>query len=167
MFNTTQDTLKKNRALVFFILLLLSACGKNKVESVLQLPPGNAINGQLVFAEMHCIECHTLVGNDYIDEIQAQQTSQSVAKQKPKIELGIETTRIKTHAELVTSIINPSHKLAEGYNKEDVSIDGMSIMPSYNDVMTVDDLIDLVEFLHTQYDSLSIPLLIYPDYQIK
>ena len=164
MLNSVQGIPKNKRVFVFFIIFLLYACDSHKAENVLQLPPGDAFNGQVVFAEMQCIECHTLIGNDYIDQLQEQLTDSILVKRK--IELGIETTRVKTHSELITSIINPSHKLAEGYNKSDIAIDGKSIMPSYNDVLTVGELIDLVEFLSNEYDIPSQPLSIYPDYQI-
>ena len=63
------------------------------------------------------------------------------------IALGGEVTRIQTYGELVTSIINPSHRLAEGYPVDTVSVDGKSRMRNYNDVMTVTELTDLVMFL--------------------
>ena len=67
------------------------------------------------------------------------------------IELGGEVSRIKTYGELVTSIINPSHRLAKGYSAEYVQDDGVSKMPVYNDAMTVTQLVDLVAFLQSKY----------------
>ena len=52
----------------------------------------------------------------------------------------------------MTAIINPSHKLAEGYKKEVVSEDGKSKMYVYNSFMTVQELTDLVMFLQPYYD---------------
>ena len=68
------------------------------------------------------------------------------------VTLGGEVTKVKTYGELVTSIINPSHKLAERYPEEEVSIEGESLMPVINDVLTVQQLIDLVSFLQAQYE---------------
>ena len=67
--------------------------------------------------------------------------------------LGGNVTRVKTYGELVTSIINPSHKLAPGYKEEEVTIDGASRMElAYlNEVVTVQELIDLVAFLQPLY----------------
>jgi hypothetical protein len=70
------------------------------------------------------------------------------------VTLGGEVTRVKTYGELVTSIINPSHRLARGYPTEEVSAAGESLMAlAYlNDVMTVQQLIDLVAFLQARYE---------------
>jgi hypothetical protein len=70
------------------------------------------------------------------------------------VTLGGEVTRVKTYGELVTSIINPSHRLAQGYPTEEVSAAGESLMAlAYlNDVMTVQQLIDLVAFLQARYE---------------
>ena len=61
-------------------------------------------------------------------------------------------TRVKTYGELVTAIINPSHKLAQGYPLDTISEDGQSRMPLYNSYMTVQELIDIVAFLQPHYD---------------
>jgi hypothetical protein len=66
--------------------------------------------------------------------------------------LGGETQTIKTYGELVSSVINPSHKLIRGYPEEEVSQDGKSLMTVYNDRMTVQQLIDLVAFLQSKYE---------------
>jgi hypothetical protein len=68
------------------------------------------------------------------------------------VELGGQTTRIATYGELVTSVINPSHRLAKGYPAEDISVDGKSRMRNYNDELSVSELIDLVAFLQEQYE---------------
>ena len=60
----------------------------------------------------------------------------------------------KTYAQLVTSVINPSHKLAPRSKSIDEKIsndDGSSKMRVFNDVMTVQELIDLVAFLQPKY----------------
>ena len=67
------------------------------------------------------------------------------------IVLGGEVARLKTYGELVTSIINPSHRIARGYPADVVQADGQSKMKNYNDVMTVSQLIDLVAFLQSHY----------------
>jgi hypothetical protein len=66
--------------------------------------------------------------------------------------LGGEVQTIKTYGELVSSVINPSHKLIRGYPKDEVSQDGESLMTIYNDRMTVQQLIDLVAFLQSRYE---------------
>ena len=59
---------------------------------------------------------------------------------------------MKTYGELVTAIVNPSHKLADGYEKDQVSENGVSNMYLYNEYMTVQELTDLVRFLQPRYD---------------
>ncbi|MGI9248256.1 MAG: cytochrome C, partial [Woeseiaceae bacterium] len=63
--------------------------------------------------------------------------------------------------QLITAIINPSHKLASGYAKEVVAEDGESKMHIYNHHMTVQELIDIVMFLQPYYD------VVAPDYRYR
>jgi hypothetical protein len=57
-----------------------------------------------------------------------------------------------TDGRFVTSVINPSHKLARGYPKQSIESGGISRMADYSDVMTVRQLVDLVAFLHSRYE---------------
>jgi len=105
------------------------------------LPDGDAKQGEITFVELKCHACHTVSGVTLPEEQQEQ-----------SIKLGGEVAHIKTYGELVTSIINPSHKLAKGYPHEAVaSEDGQSQMKNYNDAMMVSQLIDLVAFLQSHY----------------
>jgi mono/diheme cytochrome c family protein len=115
---------------------MISACN----DRTFSLPEGNAESGKIVFSNLQCIACHTLEGFE-----------DKGIKRALDVQLGGEKTRPYTYAELVTSIINPSHKLASGYAKESVSVQGVSMMRNYNDVMTVSELIDLVTFLESKY----------------
>ena len=72
-------------------------------------------------------------------------------------------TKVKTYGELITAIINPSHKLADGYPEELVSEDGESRMYVYNDYMTIKELTDIVMFLQPHYDVV-VPNYRYPAY---
>jgi hypothetical protein len=65
--------------------------------------------------------------------------------------LGGPTTRVQTYGQLVTSIINPSHKLIKRYPQDQISSEGQSFMPTMNEFLTVQQLIDLVAFLQDQY----------------
>ncbi len=67
-----------------------------------------------------------------------------------EVSLGGDVARISTYGELVTSIINPSHKLAGGYLPAVISTNGESKMTNDNDAMTVQQLIDLVAFLQSR-----------------
>ena len=79
------------------------------------------------------------------------------------MKLGGEVSKVKTYGDLLTSIINPSHKLAKGYPLDAVSDDGESKMYRYNDYMTVQELIDIVMFLQPHYE-IVIPYSAYPAY---
>jgi hypothetical protein len=72
--------------------------------------------------------------------------------------LGGQVFEIRTDGYLVTSIINPSHKLARGLDKEEITTSaGESRMPDYSDIMTVRQLIDLVAFLQSRYTVVPVP----------
>lgn len=126
------------------LLACVSGCDAGpKSAKGFSLPDGDAKQGEVTFVELKCYACHTVSGVTFPAEEEREQT----------IKLGGEVSRIKTYGELVTSIINPSHKLAKGYPPEVVESDeGQSKMKNYNDAMTVSQLIDLVAFLQSHYE---------------
>lgn len=107
------------------------------------LPQGNIDNGKAVLFKYQCLSCHQLKGVEQADITTNPELS---------VRLGGKSNRIKTYAELLTSVINPSHRFAKGYPRDLVQQDGQSNMTSFNDVMTVTELIDLVEFLQSKYE---------------
>jgi len=107
------------------------------------LPEGDAENGKAVFIKYQCLSCHRLEGVEQADIVKSPELS---------IKLGGKSVVVKTYAELVTSIINPSHKIARGFPKSSVQVDGVSKMAVYNDIMTVTELVDVVVFLQSQYE---------------
>jgi mono/diheme cytochrome c family protein len=123
----------------------LSGCEADRMsEKGFSLPEGNAMAGREAFVYMHCHECHTVVGEEFPAVAMAD---------PPYVELGGKVTRVKTYGQLVTAIINPSHKLAQGYPAEQVANEGdESRMPVYNGYMTVQELIDIVAYLQPHYD---------------
>jgi sulfur-oxidizing protein SoxX len=126
------------------LLLTLAGCNQGPTSGAgFRLPDGNPDVGREVFLYMQCNQCHTIEGTQLpvIDP-----------SQPPYVELGGRVTKVKTYGELVTSIVNPSHKLAAGYAEDRVSEDGESNMYIYNNYMTVQELIELVAFLQEQYD---------------
>jgi sulfur-oxidizing protein SoxX len=137
-----------NRIGIVFLLLITAlftwACEADRMsEKGFSLPAGNAMNGKTAFIYMHCHECHTVSG---------EALPALALADPPFVELGGTVTRVKTYGELVTAIINPSHKLAKGYPLDVISNDGQSRMPVYNGYMTVQELIDIVSFLQPHYD---------------
>ncbi|NNC99843.1 MAG: cytochrome C [Gammaproteobacteria bacterium] len=138
----------------------LTACDQETMANRgFSLPEGDAENGQLVFIELRCIQCHTLAGTDLSDEEWRLDGTRETS-----VELGGESTRLQTYGDLVTSIINPSHRIAKGYKADEVMIGDESKMLNYNDVMRVSELIDLVTFLKSKYVLQSVPLTTYPYY---
>ena len=130
--------------LLLTCVLVLSGCDEDRTmsERGFRLPEGDAMAGRETFLYMHCNQCHTISGEEL----------PTIPGFEPFVELGGSVTRVKTYGELVTAVINPSHKLAEGYAKDLVSEDGKSKMYVYNGFMTVQELTDLVMFLQPHYD---------------
>lgn len=143
-------------AITLLVGALLVGCERDYMsERGFALPEGDPVAGKETFLYMQCNECHTIKGMDL---------PRVPLADPPFVELGGDVTRVKTYGDLVTSIINPSHKLAEGYPLDEVSNDGESKMYVYNDFMTVQELIDVVMFLQPQYDVV-IPYSAYPGYR--
>lgn len=134
---------------------LISGCDEQKTmsERGFRLPDGDgdAAAGRDTFLYMQCNQCHTIKGEEL----------PPIPGTEPYVELGGAVTRVKSYGELVTAIINPSHKLADGYAKEVVSENGVSNMYVYNGFMTVQELTDLVMFLQPHYE------VIAPQFQYR
>nr|WP_298998398.1 c-type cytochrome [uncultured Allomuricauda sp.] len=128
--------------LVLFILvcfgLLVSSCD-NEARGF-ALPEGDIDQGKLTYERLACNSCHSISG------IAWKGGSDSL-----NILLGGEVSSKKTYGELVTSVINPSHKIAPRYKKIAVTKEGDLKMDNYNYIMTVQELIDLVTFLQSEY----------------
>lgn len=124
------------------ILLMLSGC--NPEARGFALPLGSTDAGREAFERLECRQCHGV----------ANQLEKDLAGH-PEIHfvLGGTTTRIRTYGDLVTSIINPNHKIS-GYRNAEVNLDeqGNTRMPSHNEVMTVQELIDLTTYLQSTYE---------------
>ncbi|MDH4048674.1 MAG: cytochrome c [Gammaproteobacteria bacterium] len=120
------------------------------------LPEGDAIRGQEAFVALECTACHTI--RDM--ELPAPQEWGPVT-----IALGGKVSRLKSYNQLVTSVINPSHRLARNPFKQPISDNGQSIMPMYGDVMTVTQLVDIVAFLESKYEGIERPRYNYPVYK--
>ncbi len=130
---------------LFALALILTACSQGpESPRGFSLPEGDVKRGEQVFVQYDCLSCHRLQGYD------AVVTEREL---KSPVILGGTVTKVKTYAELLTSIINPSHRLANGYQDDQITDkEGQSLMRNYNDVMTVSELIDLVAFLESYYE---------------
>jgi mono/diheme cytochrome c family protein len=102
------------------------------------LPDGDAARGKQVFADAGCYKCHAVQGADFPD---------AGAEKKP----GPELTGMGGHhpAEyLAESIISPNDVILDGPGY--AGPDGLSIMPSYADSLSVRQLLDVVAYLRSQ-----------------
>ena len=130
--------------------LLLSGCNEQAIGFA--LPEGDIEQGKATYMKLSCYECHSMAG------IEWKPGSDSL-----KIPLGGSVSSLKTYGELVTSVINPSHKIAPGYKLETATGEDLSMMKNYNEVMTVQELVDLVSYLKSEYD-LDLPTTNYYPY---
>jgi hypothetical protein len=118
------------------------------------LPEGDADAGRLAFIELRCNDCHSAEGVALRDT-----EATDIA-----FPLGGRSTRVTTYAELLTSIINPSHRISMHYPRKQAAVEGESRMHNYNDIMTVQELIDLVAFLQPQYEVIVVTPQSYETY---
>jgi hypothetical protein len=130
------------------VLAALAACGADSSLGF-RLPDGDAAAGRKAFVELRCNACHEVTGVpiEYLEGV-------------VRVTLGGQTTHVKTYGELVTSIINPSHRIAPPNRLEGATAEGTSLMSfAYlNEVMTVQQLVDLVAFLEPTYEVVRPPV---------
>jgi len=122
------------------------------------LPQGDAVAGEQAIIKHRCMACHTIDGLD--DSLLESEVPR-------KVELGGASPKITTYAELVTSIINPSHLISRGPHWETTDGESHSLMTNYNDVMTVTELIDVVTYLQPKYAVKPLPYTPYSQYHIQ
>lgn len=140
--------------IIVFLLAILSACQSESRGFI--LPEGNVAKGKQVFSDLNCSRCHS------IGELK---WDGGEAEDDPHIKLGGEVTTLKTYGELVTSVINPSHKISQRDRTKQVLTDSLGVSKMevyhYNEIMTVQELVDLVTFLQSEY-KLVMPQNPYP-----
>ncbi|MBK1879606.1 c-type cytochrome [Pelagicoccus mobilis] len=143
----------RSQTVVLCAVLLLAACTKT-VNSPhgFRLPPGNVDQGRVAFVELGCTQCHT-VAADKLDRPGGEPLM--------TVKLGGGVTDVETYAELVTSIIYPSHAIKEGDSAKFKDEQGQTLMPDLTKAMTVRQMIDVTEYLQSHYTVVTPP---YPDY---
>ncbi len=138
------------------LALVLASCEAGiKSGRGFTLPEGDVASGKNTFLQLQCNACHFVAGDS--DIVQSDNATLN-------IRLGGEVKHLQTYGQLVTSIINPSHRLVKGYPVGTVDDDGESRMKNYNDVMTVRQLVDLVTYLQVQYELIPFEPTSYPMY---
>jgi hypothetical protein len=131
----------------------LQACAVAR-DGAFHFPDGSPDRGREVFDTVGCRGCHRIARVDP----PFQGTGAA------SVNLGDQSVRVKTYGDLVTSIINPSHKLVRGYAADEISTpEGESLMSlaNLNEVLTVQQLIDLVAFLQVVYEVVPPPSRLY------
>lgn len=127
-----------------FVILAIVSCDKGPDSPRgFSLPKGDVAKGKTVFLKYECLSCHFLEG---VQQPDISNTDSILVR------IGRKTTKVKTYAELVTAIINPSHEFSKGYALKLIQKEGKSLMKNFNDVMTVTELVDLVVFLQPHYE---------------
>ena len=148
--------LRTSAILLPAMLLFLTACDPSiRSRDAINLPEGDAARGKELFVSLGCVSCHSVIDAEL---------PESGASDDTKVLLGSHTSTALTYGQLVTSIVNPSHRLSARYRKDVVSADGESKMRVYNDVLTVSQLADLVAFLAPRYERVDRPGYKYPVY---
>lgn len=142
--------------LVCVVMPLLHGCSEETRQARgFALPEGDPAAGQATFIRLQCQQCHSVAGLTL--------PGQSGPNRDIDVVLGGEVTKVRTYGDLVTSIINPSHRIMP--NPRQALADGdVSRMRVYNDVMTVRELVDLVTFLQARYEVVPPPQFYAPYY---
>lgn len=139
---------------IILILAAFSSC-QNESHGFI-LPEGDIAKGKQTFIDLNCTRCHS------IGEIK---WDGGETEDDPHVKLGGEVTMLKTYGELVTSVINPSHKISQKDQSKQILTDSLGASKMevyhYNEIMTVQELVDLVTFLQSEY-KLAMPQNPYP-----
>jgi sulfur-oxidizing protein SoxX len=120
------------------------------------LPQGDPENGKLVFLNNNCLSCHSIDG---VSDVAITR------EREPAIVLGTSSAVVTTYAQLVTSIINPSHRISRASDWQTSDPMGHSLMRNYNDILTVSELIDLVAYLQPHYKVKPLHIPTFSDYE--
>jgi len=100
-------------------------------------PVGDRARGREVFALLECYSCHEVKGEGFPAPGQPGKVGPELSQMGP----------LHTFEYFVEAIINPGGTIEKGKGYE--APDGSSKMPSYNDTITVQQLIDLVGYLRS------------------
>ena len=136
------------RNVVLLATLVLAACGQQqKPVQGFVLPPGDVDKGKAIFVEMGCPQCHSVADTDI----------EQPADAPFRVKIGSEEHQVKHYGDLLTSIVNPDHRVSGLFREQDESGEAFSSpMPQFTDTMTVAQMVDLVAFLHSTYET-SVP----------
>jgi mono/diheme cytochrome c family protein len=130
---------------------LASSCAKNAHEQhggehapadwKFTLPPGNALEGKQLFTELECNKCHEIKGENFPAVAEGEKGVGPELSQMA----GLHPAEF-----LAESIVNPN-AVIDAADKEQgfLADDGTSKMPSFADVLTVQQVADLAAYLNS------------------
>ena len=150
------------KQIIFLVALLVTLVGCDlgaNSSRGFSLSEGNIENGKQVFVSYRCVDCHS------ISDIDVEDGHQYITSRP--IPIGGSSPRIKTYGELVTSVINPSHKISGRQPASVTSKNGQSLMRNINDELNVTELIDLVAYLQSNYKLVPYRTSEYRLYQLR
>jgi mono/diheme cytochrome c family protein len=126
----------------------LAACAPN-TALIVRFPLGNTQRGREAFVALECHACHRI--DDAAIPAHPSPSSFSVA-------LGGHTPRIETYGDIITAIVNPSHRLARSYRAVAGRGEPSPMSAQFlNNVMTTQQLVDIAAFLRTEYEYIPPP----------
>jgi len=111
-----------------------------------ELPDGDAVRGREAFVALRCSSCHEVAGLEDV-------LPRPIATPATGVKLGGLAMREPSDGELVTSIVNPSRHLYPAGETERITSGSGSRMANLNESMTVQNLVDIVAFLHERYET--------------
>jgi len=122
--------------------LSMLACAQYESDdyqaTMLLLPEGEPDAGRTAFLSLGCASCHTVAWDPDLP---------APVSATPGPQLGLDVDKIGPGG-LATSIVAPSHKVAEEYRRQAGS--ARSPMTDYTRTMTIRQLADLVAYLQRQ-----------------
>lgn len=130
--------MRRSLLLIGILSILVGGCSREKSPAGFRLPDGDPTAGRAAFVELQCHACH------FVDGVEMPKPS---ADPPVPAVLGGRVTFEPTDGFLVTSIINPSHRIT-AWPRAYAEAGGLSRMGDFTEVMTVRQLIDIVAFLH-------------------
>jgi len=129
---------------LYILFFLLASCnyGPNSGRGF-SLPEGSVDKGRSTFVELECNTCHSVGDIEHVAGHEGPDIN---------VALGGQVTVIKTYGDLMTSVINPSYKTNRRHVYQNfVTEGGESKMVVDYETMTVQQLVDLVTYLESNY----------------
>jgi mono/diheme cytochrome c family protein len=115
---------------------------ERKGSTGFRLPDGDPAAGRRAFLANRCNACHTVAGEDF---------QAPVVEPPVGVELGGRIPYARTDGELVTSILNPSHRIAWSEHPERLSSARLSRMGDFSESLSARDVVDLAAYLQSRY----------------